>query len=114
MRTKFTDLAREIFLAALILLILIGSSLPSSAETIRFARSQIESIDRTNMTLTIKRPAHQEPVTLFITSRTRLFKNGEPATSSELEAGDAIHGSAHRSADGKIDGVRIYTRKAKN
>jgi hypothetical protein len=65
--------------------------LQSLAKTIKLAHGQIESIDRTNMTLTVKRPANEAPLTLWITSQTRLYKNGDPATSAELEVGDVIH-----------------------
>jgi len=111
MKTNRTELTKEMILAALIL---VGSSLQSLAETIKLTDSQIGSIDRTDRTLTVNRSAQEGPLTIYITSQTQLFKNGEPATSAELEVGDVVRGSARRFSDGKIEAVRIYARKAEN
>ena len=109
MKTTRIDLKRIVVLAALILA---GSSMHSLAQTLLLARGRIESMDRTNMTLTIKQAARKEPLTLYITSRTRLFKNAEPAITSDLVVGDEVRGSARKDSEGKIEAVRIYVAKA--
>jgi hypothetical protein len=107
MKTKRNDLIKGTVLAALIL---VGSDVPALARTMTRIHGRIESIDRTNMTLTIKDTGRKEPLTVFITSQTRLFKDGEPAITSDLAVGEKIHGSARKDAAGELDALRIYAR----
>ena len=107
MKTKRNDLIKGTVLAALIL---VGSGLQASARTITLTHGRIESIDRTNMTLTVKETGRKEPLTVYITSQTRLFKDAEPAITSDLAVGERIHGSARKDAAGELDALRLYTR----
>lgn len=88
-----------------------AASSSALAQTITFAHSKIESVDRTNMIITVSRLGKGEPLILRITSQTRLFKNGQPAITADLTVGDEIHGSAHTDADGKTEAIRIYAVK---
>jgi hypothetical protein len=107
MKTKRNDLIKGTVLAALIL---VGSGLQALARTVTLTHGRIESIDLTNMTLTVKETGRKEPLTLCITSQTRLFKNGQPAIASDLAVGEKIHGSARKDAAGELDALRIYAR----
>ena len=105
MKTKRTNIKRTVVLAALILA---GSGLHFLGQDVVLARGWIESVDRTNMTVTVKETGRKELLTLYIASRTRLFKDGQPAITSDLVVGDKIHGSAQKNAEGKIEVVRLY------
>jgi len=107
MKTKRNDLIKSTVLAALIL---VGSGVQALARTTTRIHGRIESIDRTNMTLTVKETGRKEPLTLYVTSQTRLFKDGEPAITSDLAVGEKIHGSARKDAAGELDALRLYAR----
>lgn len=85
---------------------------PALAAVFALSHGHIQSIDRTNMTITITQDRTVEPVIVYITPQTRLYKNGHPAISSDLVAGDAVHGSVSRDVQGRLEGVRIYAQTA--
>jgi hypothetical protein len=107
MKTKRNNLIKGTILAALLL---VGGGVQASARRITRIHGRIESIDRTNMTLTVKETGRKEPLTVYITSQTRLFKDAEPAITSDLAVGERIHGSARKDAAGELDALRLYTR----
>jgi hypothetical protein len=76
-------------------------------------KSEILSIDRTNLTFTVKAGKTNETRMLQITSQTRFLKEGKYAISEELAVGDTVYGKVHKRADGMYEAVRIYIVKQK-
>jgi uncharacterized peroxidase-related enzyme len=106
-KTKSSNVTKAAILAVLLLA---GSSLRALTQTDTLASSQIQSIDRTNMSITVKQRGRDETVTLYITSETRFFKNGQPAITSDLKAGDEVSGLVRKNSEGKVEAVRIQIR----
>ncbi|MDE3067885.1 MAG: hypothetical protein KGJ60_10095 [Verrucomicrobiota bacterium] len=70
-------------------------------------RGAVAAVDTNAMTLTIGKR------TLDITSETRITKNGEPATLSDLAVGDAVGGAYKKTDDGKLQARTIHAGKKK-
>ncbi len=51
-------------------------------------------------------------LTVFITSETRFFKNGQYAISKDLTVGDIVHGTLRKKAEGRHEAVRIFVSPA--
>ncbi len=69
---------------------------------------EIEAIDRVHMTFSVKETGHPGLIRVFVTSRSRFYKNGEPAITADLAVGDIIKGVVRQDAKGHVDAVRIY------
>ena len=110
MKMKTLNLAR-VALAASLLLLLGQHWSYGQLQTIEGC--QIQAVDRTNMTITVKQLRNGEVLTLYVTSQTRLFRNGEPAVTSDLQIGDIGGGSVRANADNRLEAVRFYVRGAK-
>jgi hypothetical protein len=80
------------------------------AQTVPLPKSQIQSLDLTNMTFTVTLKGTN--LTVFITSETRLFKNGNYAISKDLTVGDTVHGSLRKKGEGRHEAVRIFVSAA--
>jgi hypothetical protein len=104
MKTKTLNLARVAFMAALLVM---AASLRSLGQSLALEHCQIQSVDRTNMTITVKQVDTDQVLTLYVTSQTRLFRNGEPAVTSDLLIGDMRGGPIRRNADNKVEAIRF-------
>jgi hypothetical protein len=76
-------------------------------EVVRLEKSQIESIDRTNMTLTLKIELKAETLTVSITPETRLLKSGKYIITRDLAVGDRVTGTVRKTPEGKHEAVRL-------
>ena len=110
MKTNLLIPARAALVAALILA---AGVIPALGQNVTIGRCEVQSVDTTNMTITVQRTSDEQTFTLYITSRTRLFRNGEPAITSDFQPGDVGHGSAFTNAEEKVEAVRFYARQAK-
>lgn len=70
-------------------------------------RGTASAVDTNAMTLTV------ETRTFGITSETKITKNGEPATLSDIIVGDKVGGTYKKSEDGKLDAMTIRDGKKK-
>jgi len=68
-------------------------------------KGNIKSVDATANTLTVG------DLTLQITADTKITKDGQEATLSDLKAGDAVHGAYQKNDDGKLEAVMIRDGK---
>ena len=67
-------------------------------------------LDFTNMTFTVTLKGTN--LTVFITSETRFFKNGQYAISKDLTVGDTVHGTLRKKAEGHPEATRIFVSAA--
>ena len=93
--------------------ILLVAATPILGQAVKIGRCDVQSVDCTNMTITVQTTANKETFTLYVTSRTHLFRNGEPAITADYQPGDIGHGSAYTNADDKVEAVRFYAKEAK-
>ena len=93
--------------------LLIMTSLWAFSQPMTLGDCLVQSVDTTNMTITVTQLDKGGSLVLYITSRTRLFRNGVPAITADLQAGDSARGSAQKNTDSKIEAVRIYARPSK-
>ena len=107
MKANYVRLAKVALLAA-VLVLAIG--LRTAPDTIVIRHGEITAIDRVKFTLTVKEP-QTEALTLWVTSQTRLYKYGEPATTSDLAVGDEVRGTAEKEQDRTV-AVRLYVIRA--
>jgi hypothetical protein len=68
-------------------------------------RGTASAVDTNAMTLTV------ETRTFAITSETKITKNGEPATLSDIAVGDKVGGAYKKSDDGKLEATTIHDGK---
>ena len=67
---------------------------------------KVTTVDTNAMTLTVA------ALTFNITSKTKISKAGQPATLSEIAAGDAVRGSYKKDDAGKLNATAIRDGKA--
>jgi len=87
----------------------VGST--AGAQPIKLSETQIQSVDSTNLTFSVA--VKEEKLTVFITSETRLFKNGDPATTKALVAGEMVRGALRKTASGRVEAVRLHLGEPK-
>lgn len=63
---------------------------------------KLAAVDAKAMTLTVGKRVFQ------VTSETRIFKDGEPATLSEGVVGEPVRGTYQKADDGKLDALSVY------
>ena len=78
------------------------------AQTIPLPKTRIQSLDFTNMTFTVTLTGTN--LTVFITSQTRLFKNGNYAISKDLAVGDTVTGTMRKGTANRHEAVQIFAR----
>lgn len=76
----------------------------SKAKTRPF-RGTVKAFDKTAMTLTLE---GEKEDTLCITSQTRIYKSGQPATTEAITVGEQVRGLARQNAEGKWEAVSLY------
>ena len=108
-----TNVLSSLKFALLAALVLATATIPALAQTVTIGRCEVTSVDTTNMAITVQTTNDKETFTLYVTSRTRLFRNGEPAITADFQPGDIGHGSACTNADNKVEAVRFSARPAK-
>lgn len=100
--------------AALLTAVAFAVSAPAQpapkAQTINLPRSPITMIDLTNMVFQVKLKGTN--LDLFITSQTRLFKDGKYATTQDFKEGDEVRGTMKVGDADRHEAVRLYTGKA--
>jgi len=71
-------------------------------------RGKVAAVDTTAMTVTVGTK------TFNVTSETKITKDGEPATLSDITVGETIRGSYKKDAEGKLNAtvIRIGEKKA--
>ena len=69
----------------------------------------VDSVDRTNLTFTVK--VDGTNLTAHFTAKTRFLLNGMPAVSKDLEPADHVSGTLRPSKDGSLEAVKIEIRK---
>lgn len=99
-------------LPAASLLVITGFSTLSQPMTL--THCLVQSVDTTKMAITLKQWDSGASLVLYVTSSTRLFRNGVPAITSDLQTGDSAGGSAQKATGNKIEAVRIYARQAQS
>jgi len=110
MRINALNPIRVAAMATVILFATVSSAL---SQAVKIGRCEVQSVDCTNMTITVQTTKDKETFTLFVTSRTRLFRNGEPAITCGFMPGDIGHGSAYTNAEDKVEAFRFYARQVK-
>jgi len=80
------------------------SAKPKKHEGLVF-RGPVSAVDAKAMTVTVGKR------TFEITSETKITKNGQPATLSDIAMGDEIGGAYKKSADGKLTATTIHDVK---
>jgi hypothetical protein len=78
------------------------------AQSVLLPKSPIQSLDLTNMTFTVTLKGTN--LTVFITSQTRFFKNGNYAISKDLAVGDTVHGTMRKSMANRHEAVQVFVR----
>lgn len=68
-------------------------------------RGTVKSFDKTAMTITLE---GEKEDTICITSQTRIFKDGKPATTDAITAGEQVRGFARQGAEGKWEAASLY------
>ena len=111
MKTNSLNLTGATFVAAALLIM---TSLQALSQPMTLKHCLVQSVDTTNMTITVKQFDRGESLVLYITSRTRLFRNGEPAITADFQAGDSAGGTAYKNAENKVEAVRIYAEPGKS
>jgi Cu/Ag efflux protein CusF len=71
-------------------------------------KGTIKAFDKTAMSFTLE---GEKGDTICITSQTRVFKDGQPATTDAIVAGEQVRGSARQTAEGKWEAVSVYLGK---
>ena len=66
----------------------------------------VSAVDATAMTLTVGTN------TVNVTSKTKIIKDGKPATLTDITVGDMVHG-AYKKSDGKMDATVIHVGEMK-
>jgi hypothetical protein len=74
---------------------------PSKPKAIPF-KGKLVAIDKSAMTITVTKR------TFSITSETKLFKDGKPATLADGVVGDRVTGSYLKGDDGKLTAKSVY------
>jgi hypothetical protein len=72
-------------------------------------KGKVSAVDKTAMTLTLE--GKEKARTFYITSETRINKDGNPAVIGDIKAGDAVSGAAVESAAGKWDITKLNIGK---
>lgn len=80
------------------------------SQSVTLKHCVVQAVDTTNMTITVKQGDQGDSMVLYVTSRTRLFRNGEPAIVAEFQAGDTAFGTACRTPEKRVEAVRVYAR----
>jgi Cu/Ag efflux protein CusF len=78
----------------------------AAASTGTLAKSEIKSIDKEAMTITVVSAKDQKEKTLQITSKTRLFRGKKNATTEDLKVGDKISGAV-RTSGSTVEAERL-------
>ena len=110
MKTNLLTPAKAAFVAVLIL---VGTAVPALSQPVKIRPCEVQSVDCTNMTITVQTINDKETFTLYVTSQTRLYRNGKPAITCDFQPGDLGHGSAYTNADNKVEAVRFYAKETK-
>jgi|GEM_PF-1491839 hypothetical protein len=74
----------------------------------RSFRGTIKAFDKTAMTLTVE---GEQAETFHLTSQTRIWKEGQPATLDALTAGEMVRGAARQGAEGRWEAMSLYLGK---
>jgi hypothetical protein len=110
MKRRLKDVSRRQALG----LMMLGAAWTGRAEVVALSESEIVGIDRVAMTLSLKFATPRKEQTVLFTSQTRLFINRKYATTRELALGDRVIGTAQRTAEAKLEAVRLYVEKRKD
>lgn len=65
-------------------------------------KGTIKAFDKVAMSITLEGEKAQ---TIYITSQTRIFKDGQPATTDAVTVGERVSGSVREGAEGKLEAV---------
>ena len=68
-------------------------------------RGTIKSFDKVAKSITLQ---GEKGDTILVTSQTKVWKDGKPATTEEITAGELVRGAAKEGAEGKWEAMSVY------
>ena len=96
-----------------VLLILTMAAYAEASPIQDLPKSEVVSIDREYLKLSVKDLTSGEVLVLQITSESRFLLDGKYAISEDLNVGDTVVGKVHKRADGIFEVVKLTITRPK-